>query len=141
MIRLLKAPAPGFLFLAVCFLLVAGCDDDNPVESEDVRLAQVQADVFNPSCALSGCHAGDNPAGSLDLSEGAAYDNLVSVASTEVPRLMLVEPGNAKDSYLFIKITGDDRIAPGTFQMPIGSELSEEQIDLVEDWIEAGAKP
>lgn len=140
MIRLLKTPAPGFLFVAFCLLLVAGCDDDNPVESEDVRLAEVQSDVFNPSCAVSGCHAGDNSPADLDLSEGVAYDNIVNVASTEVPSLMLVEPGNAEDSYLFIKITGDDRIALGTFQMPIGGELTEEQIDLVEEWIEAGAQ-
>jgi hypothetical protein len=73
------------------------------------------------------------------MSCGNGCANTVGVSSSQVPDIMRAEPGEPAESYLFIKITGGDRMAPGTFQMPIGVELSDEQIDLVEDWIEGGA--
>lgn len=103
------------------------------------RNASIERGLADASCAVSGCHAGEDPAGGLNLSEGLAYDNIVNVALSEVPDLMLVERGNAQDSYLYIKITGGDRIAPETLPMPIGRELTGDQIALVEDWIDGGA--
>jgi hypothetical protein len=120
-------------------VLVVGCDSDSPTEPEGPTLAEVQAQVFTPSCASSGCHAGPDAPEGLDLTAGSAYANTVGVSSSQVSDIMRVEPGEPAESYLFIKITGGDRMAPGTFQMPIGVELSDEQIDLVEDWIEGGA--
>lgn len=119
---------------------VVGCDEDNPTEPQDPTLDVVQAEVFTPSCGLTGCHAGADAVAGLDLSAGSAYERTVDVPSGQVPDLMRVEPGNPADSYLLIKILGGDRMAPGTFQMPIGTELSEHQVSLVEDWIQAGAE-
>lgn len=124
--------------LVFCALLVGGCDGDGPVEPEGPTFAEIQNDVFTPSCA--GCHSGSNAPEGLDLTANAAFDDIVNVTSEQVSELMRVDPGNAEDSYLYIKIIGGDRMAPGTFQMPIGSDLSDDQIRLVREWIDAGAE-
>lgn len=128
-----------FAFVAVALALLVSACDDNPADPGSSLFEEVQSSVFNQSC-LSGCHSGEDPAAGLNLSEGAAYDEIVNVASVEVPELMRVEPGNSEDSYLYIKIVGGDRIAPGTLPMPIGRDLTAEQIGLVEEWIDSGAE-
>lgn len=135
---LLQIPAwrPILLFMGAGIL--GGCDSDNPAEPLGPTLAEVQEQVFTPNCV--GCHSGSNASEGLDLTSGSAYENTVDVPSAQVSELMRVLPGNASDSYLYIKIVGGDRMAPGTFQMPIGSELSQAQIRLVEEWIDGGAE-
>lgn len=130
----------ALLFVAVGLGSVAGCDRETVVEPEGPTLVEVQEQVFTPSCA-GGCHTGGNAAEGMVLSAGSTYENTVGIPSAQVRDLMRVEPGNPSESYLFIKITGGDRMADGTFQMPIGGELSGDQIALVEAWIEAGAEP
>jgi hypothetical protein len=62
---------------------------------------------------------------------------LVGVASSEVPSLQRVQPGNAENSYLVHKIEG--RAAVGA-RMPLGGPpLSQANIDLIKQWIVAGA--
>lgn len=123
--------------LAVFVVLWSGCDEDSPTGSSGPTLAEVQERVFSPSCVV--CHSGNAPAEGLDLSAGAAYDDLVNVSSSQVPDLARVAPGDPENSYLYIKITGDDRMADGTSRMPMGGALSDDEIALVRDWIEAGA--
>lgn len=106
--------------------------------AERVRLLDVQAAVFSPHCALSGCHIGPAAPRGLDLSAGQAEGNLVGVASDEVPEFLRVEPSNAADSYLYMKITADPRIFGDP--MPLtGGPLSAADKDLIERWIEEGA--
>lgn len=124
------------VLMALAFL--AACDRSNPTEPEGPSLAEVQDQVFSQSCV--GCHGGSGPAAGLNLEEANAFDNIVNVPSSQVPSLLRVEPGNADDSYLLVKITGSERMAPGTFQMPIGQELSSEHIGLVRRWIDGGAE-
>lgn len=127
-----------FLLVLATAALMVGCHEDNPVDPDENLFDDVQLEVFNKSCV--DCHSGSSPPAGLTLEEGAAYDAIVGVASTQRPELNRVKPNDPNNSYLFIKITGDDRIAPNTFRMPIGGSLSDEQIQLVEDWIAAGAK-
>lgn len=118
--------------------LLAACDSSTgPEEPSAPTLDDVQAQVFSTKCVS--CHSGAAAAAGLSLEAGDAYDNIVSVSSTQVPDLLTVAPGSAANSYLFIKITGGERIAPNTFRMPIGEALSEDDIDLVESWIDGGA--
>lgn len=97
----------------------------------------IQTEVFNLSCALSGCHTGANPTGGMNLSAGMAYTNIVGVASSEVPALQRVSPGNADDSYLVQKLEGTAAVGA---RMPFGAApLSDMKIQNVRDWIDAGA--
>lgn len=127
------------LFVASIFL--ASCEHADPLETGglDPTLESIQTDIFDRSCALSGCHAGSNAPLGLDLSAGNARENLVGVASVEVPELDRVDPGNPDDSYLVIKLEGSERMVQG--RMPLGMPaLSDEQIGTVREWIEGGAE-
>ena len=101
------------------------------------NLNSIQANIFTPSCATSGCHSGSAPAEGLLLSDGNSFSNLVNVTSNEVALLNRVEPGNADDSYLIRKVEG---IASVGLQMPRNRPaLSTEKIQALRDWITDGA--
>lgn len=129
--------------LVVCLLAVAvGCEHGDPVGMNEnglqPTLSSLQENVFSTNCALSGCHAGPSPQQGLDLSAGATHDNVVNVASTERPEVDRVEPGNPDASYLVHKIEGRSSIVGE--RMPLGREpLSQEQIDVIREWIANGA--
>ena len=109
-----------------------------PPSDTGPALGFVQASVFTPHCALPGCHAPPAPEQGMDLSAGKAYVSTVGIDSTELSGFKRVAPGNAADSYLYMKIAGDPRIAGE--RMPFGGTLTAAEIDLVRAWIEAGAK-
>ena len=134
-----------------CMLLVAalswaGCAGDDSTVGPDgsdgagarpeATLAQV-GEVFTVGCAISGCHRGGRPAADLSL-EGDFAARIVGVASAQRPDRKLVEPGNPDDSYLLLKVRGDDEIV--LQQMPPGAALSAEQVEIIRAWIAAGAK-
>lgn len=105
-----------------------------------VTMQQVQAQVFSTSCALSGCHQGAGAPFGLDLAPGNAFGNLVNVPSAEISMFMRVEPFNAADSYLYMKVTNDPRIFGDPMPFLAGP-LSPDKVALIEDWIEQGANP
>jgi hypothetical protein len=93
---------------------------------------------ISASCIV--CHQGSNPPGGLSLEPTVAYNELVNVPSTE-SNLILVEPGAPDKSYLISKLNGTQTAAGGSGgQMPFGqSPLPKAQIDLISQWILAGA--
>lgn len=103
-------------------------------------LQEVQSSVFSPRCAVSGCHIGAGAPFQLDLSQGVALGNVRDVASAEMPGFDRVEPFNADDSYLYMKVTADPRIL-GDPMPASGSPLTAGQLDLLREWIEQGANP
>ena len=97
----------------------------------------IQDTIFTPVCTV--CHAGAQAPQGLRLDEGNSYAMLVDVPSVEVPALRRVAAGDPDDSYLVQKIEG--RAAVGGL-MPLGGpSLDTEQIDLIRQWIAAGAQP
>ena len=101
-------------------------------------LSSIQEHVFTTTCALSGCHAPPAPQLDLDLSSGQAHAHLVGTASAEQPARNRVTPGDPTDSYLYMKITGDARIAGDP--MPLGgAPLPADEVQAIRAWIEAGA--
>lgn len=103
--------------------------------------ARVQP-IFSANCALSGCHAGTQPAQGMNLSAGLAYQNIVNVPANERPGMMRVLPLKPDSSYLVHKIQGTQATVGGSGdRMPLGgTPLSAEQITLIRAWIAAGAK-
>lgn len=125
---------------AACLVLVS-CEHADPLDQDELEptLASIQENIFDVSCALSGCHVGANPPMGLDLSAGQSQSSLVGVGSEEVPAFERVDPGNPDDSYLVMKIEGDPRIEGG--RMPLGrTPLSGEQIAVIREWILDGAQ-
>jgi hypothetical protein len=104
-------------------------------------LDALQASVFAPSCAVSGCHSGpsgNNLPGGMDLSSAdASFSNLVGVASRQQPALSRVAAGDPDNSYLVQKIEGT---AASGSRMPLGGgALDQAVIDDIRLWITNGA--
>ena len=110
--------------------------DEQPPPGDD-DFTVIQNTIFTPVCTV--CHSGAQAPQGLRLDAGNSYAMLVDVPSVEVPTLRRVAPGDAGNSYLVQKIEG--RAAVGD-QMPLGGpSLDTEQIDLIRQWIAAGAQP
>jgi len=96
-----------------------------------------------PILSLCGCHIGGTPDlatnGNLTFTDMDAYAKLVGAPSPSLPELNLIEPSEPENSYLMHKLkdTQADVGGAGT-QMPLGG-LDPADIQLIEDWILAGA--
>ncbi|MCU0644958.1 MAG: hypothetical protein MUC94_11945 [bacterium] len=126
--------------IATLLLIITGCGKEKcPTEpATDPSLAADIQPIFNKSCAFANCHDASAAAG-LDLSTGKSYTNLVNAVSINNPAKVRVIPNKADSSYLYIKIIGDP--GDGTLRMPIGGNpLSANEIQLIKNWIDAGAK-
>jgi hypothetical protein len=99
--------------------------------------SDIQAQIFTPDCATSGCHSGGAPAGGLNLAAGNSYAALVGIASSEDPNIMRVVPFDAANSYLMQTLDGS--AASGTVMPPSGM-LPQASLDAVRTWINNGAE-
>ena len=113
-----------------------GPDGEGEGTLTEASLAQV-SEVFAVSCVTSGCHSGGEPAAGLSL-EGDFAARIVGVASEQRSGFLLVDPGNPDESYLLLKVRGDDEII--SQRMPPGNPLPAEQVEIIRAWIASGAK-
>lgn len=111
----------------------------------DSKLSDIQAKVFNLSCATSGCHntAGARLSGNLDLTDGKAFAQLVGVAS-DYPHVTLkrVAAGKPEESFLILKIADPAHLDQTTYgtPMPSGSDaLPAQYVEAITKWVKDGA--
>jgi hypothetical protein len=107
---------------------------------------RIQKQIFNQSCALSGCHDSQSHQGNQTLEEGTAYDQIVDVtpnntiaAGRDWKRIDAANK-SPETSFMYHKLTGDldDKLLGD--RMPRGQgKLDQFLIDIVKLWIEAGA--
>jgi len=96
--------------------------------------------IFSQNCATAGCHYGRFPAMNLVLEGESLSSTLVDMPSRELADFMLVDTKIPGQSYLWLKLTGDERIDGE--KMPIGkSGLSSEELTVVLNWIRRLAEP
>lgn len=100
---------------------------------EGTTFSFVQENVFDLSCALSGCHSGST---FPDLSSGQAYASIVDAISSQ--GFKLIAPGDPDNSYLYIKITAGPDMS-GSRMPQGGAPLPATTTDAIRDWIERGA--
>ena len=113
--------------------------DDPPPASPPfgANFSEIQAEVFTPTCAVSGCHTGGAAPQGLQLDEANSYALLVNVASAEAPSILRVAPGDPDNSYLIQKLEGTASVGG---QMPLGgTPLPQASIDVIRQWIVDGA--
>ncbi len=113
-------------------LLLAAC---GPAPT---TLTQVQADVFDNSCAFSTCHGSGGGAQGLSLDDGGSYAAIVGVPSELAPDVNLVEPGDHEASFLWQKCANVGGIVG--IAMPSGSSgLDADHLAELASWIDNGA--
>lgn len=126
------------IFMASALLLISSCQENitDSCETEKINFSgtfqEVQANVFTPYCIS--CHGETVQNGGLNLSAGKAYGNLVN-ADAKGASLKRVVPGNSDDSYLMRRLRGTQDAL-----MPPSGKLSDQLLNLVQRWIELGAK-
>ncbi len=134
------------LLLVLVLAATVGCgkvkSPTAPAESGSgpaLTFAQIQAQVFTPSCAKSGCHVPGVAAGGMVLAAGQSYGQIVGRPSQESPSLDRIQPGDPERSYLLKKIRGDADISGSRMPQDGPPFLSAEEIDGIAAWIRAGA--
>lgn len=126
---------PAAIIGITILMAAAGCEHNVEEQSgngTEVTYDTVSREVLQPHCGT--CHMGGAASGGLNM---AGYHSLVNAPSRESFGLDLIEPNDPAKSYLYLKITGDPSIEGA--RMPQGGMLSQDNIDLVKSWIEAGA--
>jgi hypothetical protein len=135
--------------LALACAFGSACDEKlsditGPTPNLNPSLSSITQNIIQNSdssgrsaCTL--CHAGPTPAGRLNLS-GDVYAALVNKPSSFKPGAILVVPGDPENSYLYQKLVGTSGIVG--LRMPRNGPpyLTDGQIEVIERWIEEGAK-
>lgn len=128
------------LALAAC----GGGGDDAPPPSSpppqglQPTLASIQANVFTPSCAKSGCHTGATAPFGLRLEPGLSWQNLYLMASqgTSPARVIPMDPDG---SFLIRKLEATMPIEGGRMPADGPPYLQQATVDVIRQWILNGA--
>lgn len=148
MTRNLSTGLGSRLLPPVLALLMTACSGgnggggNNPPQQQPPQLtamfSSIQTNVFTPTCATSGCHAGAGAPQGLRLDAANSYGLLVNVPSSEDPAFLRVNPGDPDNSYLIQKLEGTASVGA---RMPAGgaAALPQADIDVIRQWITDGA--
>jgi hypothetical protein len=120
---------------------------DEPIAPEAPSFVEVYAQVFDPAGCIAGyCHggtAGDLELGGADETHAALVGVQASLAVCGLTDLVV--PGDPDSSILWRRVRPaelDGEAEPCAEKMPKGMDpLTDEQAQLVHDWIEGGALP
>lgn len=125
-----------FSLLVFVMILLSACGELKEESQPTLLVPTDVQSIFNDQCV--GCHSGSSPAGSLNLSVGNAYTQLINVTSTIEPTLKRVVPSDTANSYLVDKIMGTQTVGE---RMPDGGPyLSAAQMNIIKVWIQTGAE-
>ena len=101
-------------------------------------LDSIQAIVFGPSCATSGCHDAVSERALLNLSDAdTSLAQLLNVMATQNNAKLRVVAGDPNASYLVEKLEGPGDVGG---QMPPSGQLPQDQLTAIRDWITNGAQ-
>lgn len=117
--------------------------DSTPCDGVTSTFEQIQRQIFTPTCAIPTCHNVAQGEHQMSLAEGEAYASLVGVAPANVTAanagLFRVDPGHPENSFIVRKLHGDLVDGEGV-QMPKDlKRLHHLHVELIEEWIAAGA--
>jgi hypothetical protein len=133
------AALPLVLLLAACGSVKSPTEPEEPGGGAAFSFSRIQAEIFTPSCAKSGCHDAATASGGMVLAAGRSYSEIVGRSSTERSSLARIEPGDPERSYLVKKLRGDADIAGSRMPLDRPGGLPQEQVDGIIAWVRAGA--
>ena len=138
----LHFPVRSGLAIACLAGFLAACDGGDgtglpPAGPLGPNFSAIQANVFTPTCATTGCHFGAGAPQALRLDPASSFALLVGVASSEESSVLRVAPGDPDNSYLIQKLEGT---ASSGQQMPLDAPaLPQSTINVIRQWISDGA--
>ena len=117
--------------------LLLGCAAEPPSPSV-VRLSHDRdlQPLWDAKCA--DCHMDGHAFGGLFLDPGHAYGNLVGVPASQLPTMVRIQPGDAKRSYVWLKMQGT-HVDAGGYGEPIPVVWTDAEEARILSWIEQGA--
>lgn len=122
--------------LAVVVVLPqCGKKEDSGISADPSFTEEIQP-IFNSNCTSSSCHGAGASAG-LMLTQDQARSNMVDTDSIIEPSFKRVIPGDAANSYLVMKLEGNQSAGQA---MPVSGTLDSDTIQLIKNWINRGAK-
>lgn len=109
------------------------CASDVTIDAPPLVLVRGEIDqtCSNPDT----CHGGG--AGGMGLSPSDPFGAMINVASTEMPALKRVLPGDPEHSYVYLKVACEGGIVDSC--MPLSSGFDPRVKQMFHDWIAAGA--
>ena len=114
----MKSYLPVFMFLLVLLAVACSKDDDDTCDTTDITYSNTVADIFDTSCATSGCHVYGNEANAVFSLQGYANSKAAADLGGIVAAI-------SHESY---------------FPMPKGADkLGQCEIDKISAWVAAGA--
>ena len=140
-----RSNSRNVLFLASTSLVLAACTGGDgsglpprlPPGAFGPNFSEIQANVFTPTCATTGCHQGAGAPQGLRLDVANSYGLLVGVPSSQASGVVRVAPGDPNNSYLIQKLEGAASVGA---QMPLNAPSVEQaSIDVIRQWITDGA--
>jgi hypothetical protein len=134
----LAVPRGLAVSLLVAGLLVAGagCGGGETPEPIPPHLSAIETEIFARNCTFSSCHGATSPEKGMSL-VSPTYATLSGVASTEVPAMMRIAPGDPAGSYLLQKISSATPL--NGVRMAPDQPLPAYKIEAIRLWITAGA--
>jgi Lamin Tail Domain len=139
----------SLLIVAGLVVASAGCPGgDGKPDPVEPTFENVVERVLTKNCTFASCHANPTVAAALDLTPELACDALVSTPSCLFPERKRIVPFSPDESFFLHKLTGqgldetsNTDCAPSNVIMPLGAAaLPDEDLQLVRDWIAAGAE-
>jgi hypothetical protein len=139
------------ILICVFFLQLFSCAEKNVNLEAANTFDNIQSEIFNTSCAVSGCHLSESDGTFLEhgliLTKEKAFANLINIQPKNITaaqeKLKRVSPFDAQNSLLYQKLLFETKHKSsknfGSI-MPLGKDmLFEGQIEYIRRWIEAGA--
>jgi hypothetical protein len=109
------------------------CASDVSIDSPP--LVRVRGEIDQVCSNADGCHG--SGAGNMGLTPGNEFQAMINVASSEMPSLKRVLPGDPEHSYVYMKVACEGGIDGQC--MPLSSGFDPRIKQMFHDWIEAGA--
>jgi Planctomycete cytochrome C len=125
---------------ALILPFVAACAVSSSSEPATPSYANNVEPVIAKRCL--GCHSAEKHKAGLVLDKGAGYKDLTTRMSVQVTDMPLVKAGDPGGSYLWKKLTHTASKGKGMPRTLFGSKkLPADEMELIKDWIQTGAKP
>ena len=109
------------------------CTSDVSIDAPP--LVRVRGEIDQVCSNADGCHG--SGAGNMGLTPGNEFAAMINVASSEMPSLKRVLPGDPEHSYVYMKVACEGGIDGQC--MPLSSGFDPRIKQMFHDWIEAGA--